>query len=182
MVAAAPTLDTDRLVLRAMTRADIPAIAALAGDAEVATRTANIPFPYSVKDAVAWFEKRRVSGPDRTELVFVLERRRDHAFLGVLGLVIRSRYEPAEIGYWLGKAYWNQGYMTEAVRRVLGFAFDEFDFAAVRAAAFPDNAASIRVQEKLGMRLVGREVHPAPARGGDREVEVREIVRPARAP
>ena len=179
MVAEAPTLDTDRLVSRAMTRADVPAVAALANDAEVATRTASIPYPYSVKDAASWFERHRAAGQDGSGLVFALERRSDSEFLGALGLIIGSEDEPVEIGYWLGRPHWNRGCMTEAIRRIIAFAFKEFGFPAVRAAAFPDTAASICVQEKVGTGLVGREVQPAPARGGDREVEVREISREA---
>jgi 8-oxo-dGTP diphosphatase len=81
------------------------------------------------------------------------------------------------MGYWLGRPFWNQGYMTEAIRRLLDHAFTELGVTVIRAAAYPDNPASMRVQEKVGMTFVGREMEPAPARGGDKEVFVREITR-----
>jgi 8-oxo-dGTP diphosphatase len=170
-------LDCDRIALRPLRRSDAPSIAALAGDKSVATRTASIPYPYTLEDAQAWVDQRLESDIHDHEIVLVLERRTDGALLGAAGLILRDGGDPPSVGFWLGRPFWNQGYMTEAVRRLLDYAFDELGADAVWAEAFPDNAASIRVQEKLGMTYVGRAVQAAPARGGDREVEVREIRR-----
>lgn len=112
-------------------------------------------------------------------MVFAIEHKRDRVLLGAIGLLVTETREPAPMGYWLGRPYWNQGYMTEAIRRLLDYAFLELNVTAIRAAAYPDNPASMRVQEKAGMTFVGREMEPAPARGGDREVLVREITRAA---
>lgn len=172
-----PTLACDRLVLRPLTRADIPALVPLADDAEVATRTASIPYPFTRQDAEAWMEKLRRSGDRAKQIVFALERREDNAFLGALGFEVAGVGEPAVIGFWLGRAYWGRGYMAEAIRRLLAYAFEEVGVIAVRAAAFPDNLRSIRLQERLGMRRVGHEIRPAPARGGDRLVVVYELSR-----
>ena len=113
------------------------------------------------------------------ERVFAIERQADRAFLGLIGLVFADGDAPPSLGFWLGRPYWNQGYMTEAIGLVLDFAFTALNVAAVRAEAFLDNPASQRVQEKAGMAYVGREMQAAPARGGEREVEVREIRREA---
>ena len=101
----------------------------------------------------------------------------DDAFLGAIGLVFAVHEPEAEIGYWLGRPHWNQGYMTEAVERMLRYAFETLGLERVRGGAFPNNPASLRVQLKCGMSLVGREMQPAPARGGDREVVVLAIRR-----
>jgi len=69
--------------------------------------------------------------------------------------------------------------MTEALRRLLRFAFAELRYPVIRAAAAPANRASIRVQEKLGFRPAGRGVEHAPARGGPIEVELRILPREA---
>jgi RimJ/RimL family protein N-acetyltransferase len=170
------TLETERLILRPMRRSDAAAILALAGDEAVATKTASIPYPLTLREAERWLDRHLRAGDDQ-EVVFAIEHKQDGAFLGAIGLLVTGSQEPAPMGYWLGRPYWNQGYMTEAIRRLLDHAFADLGVAAVRAAAYPDNPASMRVQEKAGMTFVRREMEPAPARGGDKEVLVREITR-----
>lgn len=58
----------------------------------------------------------------------------------------------AEIGYWIARPWWGRGYMTEAVREVLRYAFLVENLAAVRAGYYEGNEGSRRVQEKAGMR------------------------------
>ena len=68
--------------------------------------------------------------------------------------------------------------MTEAVRRVIAYAFTRRSVPAVRACTFLGNAASARVQEKVGMRPIGNEPRHAPARGCcRRESDVHELRR-----
>lgn len=171
-------LETERLILRPFRRSDVAAIVALAGDEAVATKTASIPYPLTIRETEIWLDRHlRSSGEE--EVVFAIEHKRDRVLLGAIGLLVTETREPAPMGYWLGRPYWNQGYMTEAIRRLLDYAFLELNVTAIRAAAYPDNPASMRVQEKAGMTFVGREMEPAPARGGNREVLVREITRAA---
>jgi RimJ/RimL family protein N-acetyltransferase len=171
-----PVLETRRLILRPMRRSDVSAIVDLAGDEAVATKTASIPYPLTFQEAEGWLD-RHLRSDGGNELVFAIERKEDQTFLGAIGLMVPETPEPAPMGYWLGRPFWNQGYMTEAIRRLLDHAFTELGVTVIRAAAYPDNPASMRVQEKVGMTFVGREMEPAPARGGDREVFVREITR-----
>lgn len=57
-----------------------------------------------------------------------------------------------EVGYWLGRAYWGRGLVTEALRAVTAAAWDEPDVARVYAMVFAWNRASMRVLEKAGYR------------------------------
>jgi RimJ/RimL family protein N-acetyltransferase len=171
-----PTLETERLILRPMRRSDVDAIVALAGDEAVAAKTASIPYPLTYRQAEGWLD-RHLREDSGKEVVFAIEHKADRVFLGAIGLMIGGPRQPAPMGYWLGRPFWNQGYMTEAIRRLLDHAFADLEVIAVRAAAYPDNPASMRVQEKAGMTFIGREIEPAPARGGDRVVLVREITR-----
>jgi RimJ/RimL family protein N-acetyltransferase len=77
---------------------------------------------------------------------------------GGIGLVLMSDVErvSAEIGYWLGEAYWGRGVVTEAVRALTAQAFRQFDLTRIFALPFADNHASIRVLEKAGYALEGR--------------------------
>ncbi|NJP06765.1 MAG: GNAT family N-acetyltransferase [Chloroflexaceae bacterium] len=62
----------------------------------------------------------------------------------------------AELGYTVQPAYRGQGYATEAGRALIAWAFAQPGLQRIRAEALPDNAASIRVLEKLGFQLVQR--------------------------
>ena len=61
----------------------------------------------------------------------------------------------AELSYWLGEPFWGRGIMTEAVRRMCGYAFGPRGLARIYAAPYAFNAGSRRVLEKAGFRLEG---------------------------
>jgi RimJ/RimL family protein N-acetyltransferase len=61
----------------------------------------------------------------------------------------------AELGYWVGKSYWNHGYCTEAARAVVRFAFEDLGLRRVFAQRYRRNPASGRVMQKAGMRHEG---------------------------
>ena len=77
---------------------------------------------------------------------------------GLLGCIdVRFPRHPrqADIGYWLGVPYWNNGYMTEALRLVCHFSFVHLDAARVYTTAFTSNVASRKVLEKNGFSVDG---------------------------
>jgi ribosomal-protein-alanine N-acetyltransferase len=62
----------------------------------------------------------------------------------------------AEMGYWLAEPYWGKGWMTEAVARFTGYAFEQFGLRRIYAEPYATNTASCRVLEKAGYTLEGR--------------------------
>jgi RimJ/RimL family protein N-acetyltransferase len=160
------TLTTERLILRPVARDDLPDVLALAGDAAVAETTGSIPHPLSGTDVEAWWTASSGDNPR----VFAIVRAADKAFLGAITLTFSEDRTRAELGYWIGHPYWGQGYATEAVRRLLRFAFGELKLGSVEAEVFTGNDASMRVLAKTGFREVGSATRHAPVRGGDREV------------
>ena len=158
-----PRLETHRLLLRPPEYSDASAITTWLGDYDVAKNLASAPHPYREADALAFVTRaaeRRARGEG---FCFSVLRKPDELFLGDCALSLKDgRYE---IGYWFGKPYWNQGYATEAVRRLLGFAFHDLKAEAVWAGWFHDNPASGRVLEKLGFRPDGASPRASLARG-----------------
>ena len=71
----------------------------------------------------------------------------------------------AELGYWIGKPYWGKGYATEAVRALIGHAFEADGFDYLTAGHFTDNPASERMIRKLGFVALGEEMRDCAARG-----------------
>ena len=74
--------------------------------------------------------------------------------IGLTGLNPYKENEP-EIEWKLGAAYWNKGYATEIGRELLSAAFRTTDIAGVYGMAEPENAASRRVLQKIGMQFLG---------------------------
>jgi RimJ/RimL family protein N-acetyltransferase len=62
----------------------------------------------------------------------------------------------ASMGYGLARRFWGQGYMTEAAAALVKFGFEELNVDRVSADAEPENVASVRVLEKVGMRRIGQ--------------------------
>ncbi len=159
-------LTTPRLILRPVARDDLPRILALAGDAAVAEMTGAIPHPLTAADVEPRFASGQTDGH-----TFAITRQDDLEFLGMVSLALaKESGRLPRLGYWIGRPYWGQGYATEAVRRVLRFAFGEMKLSEIEAGVFPGNDASMKVLTKTGFRETGRVMRPAPARGGGREV------------
>ena len=75
--------------------------------------------------------------------------------IGAIGLIIDKRFNRAELGYWIAKEYWNQGYCTEASKAILKYGFHELDLQRITASYIIRNPASGKVMEKIGMTKEG---------------------------
>ena len=151
MATAFPLLTTPRLLLRAFAEADTPHLITLAGSYEVARNTLNIPHPYTEADARHWLHITQQGYAQHTAYAFALELRATGEFIGGMGLALESRFDRAEVGYWLGQPYWGQGLATEALAAVLHFGFTELGLNKIYATHHADNPASGRVMLKNGM-------------------------------
>ncbi|HXN89764.1 MAG TPA: GNAT family N-acetyltransferase, partial [Methylocella sp.] len=129
-------LETERLVLRRPTLADVKAIARLANDRRIAENTRRLPHPYSQDHAVDFV---RAVANDRPETVFLIEHH--HVPIGMVGIDWREPAMP-ELGYWLGVEYWGRGFGTEAARAVIDFIFEAFDVEQLISGARVANPAS----------------------------------------
>jgi 8-oxo-dGTP diphosphatase len=166
-------LETRRLLLRAPRLEDVDAFTRLLGDEAVVHYTARIPHPFTLEDAREFLS--RPSTGD--EIVWVITARADGAVLGAIGLDALQVPEGPALGYWLGRPFWGAGIMSEAVARVLRYAFEDMVAAKVRSNAHPDNLASRRVLKKSGFTFTGSGTIDAPSRGGTMAVENCEIAR-----
>ena len=156
-----PVISTERLTLRGPVRSDAEAIYRLASDLNVTGQTSQMPHPYGMADAEAFLD--RAMGADfHAEPTFAIE----HRNFGVVGVLSFDAGERPELGYWLGRPYWNRGYMTEAVRGALKWARRDWRKNVVVAGHFADNPASGQVLCKSGFLYTGDvELRPSAARG-----------------
>jgi RimJ/RimL family protein N-acetyltransferase len=147
-----PTLSTERLLLRGVVNSDADRMVELANDLVVAAMTTSMPHPYTQADAEHWLARCRRADWDR-EAYFVIEHR-NFGVVGGLGFKPGPRGRP-EIGYWLGRPYWNRGYATEATRAALDWARRDWRRSLVVAGHFADNPASGQVLCKAGFLYTG---------------------------
>jgi RimJ/RimL family protein N-acetyltransferase len=147
-----PTLSTERLLLRGPVHSDAERLAALANDASVAKMTTSIPHPYDLADAEAFLDLSMTRDWDR-EPNFVIEHR-NFGLVGGIGFKPGPNGRP-ELGYWLGRPFWNRGYATEACRSVLDWVRRDWRRKLVVAGHFADNPASGQVLCKAGFLYTG---------------------------
>jgi len=147
-------LETKRLLLRPLELSDADLMLPLVNDYDVAANTLNIPFPYPDDMAAEFIARAQSYWQDGSAYTFAIVRKDDTTFMGCIGLHPNS-HRAAEMGYWLGKLFWGQGYATEAASRLLHYAFEELDLNRVFASHFASNLASGRVMQKAGMTYEG---------------------------
>ena len=142
-----PIIRTERLLLRPFSMGDAPAVQTLAGDREVASTTLNIPHPYEDGTAEEWIGTHQGTFERGESVVFAIVLRSDDSLVGAIGLEVRRRHARAELGYWIGKPYWNNGYCTEAAQAVVRHGFEDLGLARVFARHMSRNPASGRVMQ-----------------------------------
>jgi ribosomal-protein-alanine N-acetyltransferase len=150
-----PQLRTERLILRPFDVSDATIVQRLAGAKEIADTTLNIPHPYPDGAAEAWISSHSGRYADGESVIFAVIERQLGSLIGSVGLEISAAHAFAELGYWIGQPYWNQGYCTEAARKTLGHAFDDLGLNRVQARHLTRNPASGRVMQKIGMSHEG---------------------------
>jgi RimJ/RimL family protein N-acetyltransferase len=158
-------LETERLMLRRPTLADVKAIARLANDRRIAENIRRLPHPYSHDHAIEFV---RATAADDRSTVFLIEH--NYTPIGMVGVDWREPDAP-ELGYWLGVEHWGQGFGTEAARAVIDFTFEEFDLEHLISGARVSNPTSRNILEKCGFQWSGVELHRFEALGSSTPVD-----------
>ncbi|MFQ5738018.1 MAG: GNAT family N-acetyltransferase [Acidobacteriota bacterium] len=146
-----PVIKTERLILRPFKLSDSPQVQHLASDKEIASTTLTIPHPYESGVAEDWIGTHAQRFQEGKAAVFALERQEDGRLLGAIGLEISPVHSRAEMGYWIGKPFWNRGYCTEAAAEMLRFGFEVLALNRIQARHFTRNPPSGKVMRKIGM-------------------------------
>jgi RimJ/RimL family protein N-acetyltransferase len=141
-------LDCGPCVIRSWRLEDAASLARHANDRRVSINLRDrFPFPYSLEDAKGYLA---FVTSEKPETSFALEVNGEA--VGGIGLMLHGDVErvSAEIGYWLGVAFWGRGIVPAALRELTRYAFAQHPLTRIFALPFTTNAASIRVLEKVG--------------------------------
>jgi len=147
-------LSTERLLLRPVTTEDIPAYTKHFVDYEVIRHlSGHIPWPYPDDGVKDWFENHifKLQGDNRWFWGLFLHSELDELIGGV---ELWKPGTPENRGFWLGRHYWGNGYMTEATDAITALAFNELGFDKLVFSNAKGNVASARIKQKAGARLM----------------------------
>ena len=150
-----PRLETERLILRKVTREDAEDIFAYGSDEEV-SRYVTWDTHQSMEDSLGFISFIEQQYANKSIAPWAIEFKEDGRMVGTVDFVLwRPKHQLAEMGYVLNKEYWGRGIMTEAAGELVRFGFTQMDLVRIQARCFVENPGSSRVMEKIGMSYEG---------------------------
>lgn len=152
---ATPIAVTERLLLRELTMDDAPFIFQLLNDpdwvrfiGDRGVRTHEDAQGYLTRGPIAMYARHGFG-------LWIVVRRDDGTPLGMAGLIKRDSLPDVDIGFAFLPAYRGAGYARESAEAVMALAWSRYGLTRVVAIASPENARSLRLLEKLGLRFEG---------------------------
>lgn len=142
---------TPRLLLRPGFPEDAPALAGAIADEAIVKHLAVAPWPFTLRDAEAFLARPR--DPVLPSFLILERTRSEPKLIGACGLGRRASGS-VEMGYWIGRSFWGNGFATEACAAVVEIA-RALGLRQLEASHFIDNPASARVLDKLGFVSTG---------------------------
>jgi len=147
-----------KVILRAPTRADIPAYVRWFNDPDVTQFLGGNMWPMSQEAEERWFDRML----EKEVLVLAIETLpaagQGGLLIGNCGLHdVDERNRRATLGIVIGeKEYWSKGYGTDAIMTLLRYAFDEINLHKVSLSVYDFNPRGVRCYEKCGFKVEGR--------------------------
>ncbi len=148
-------IETERLVLRQLEDRDAAHFSEYGTDIDVARMTGSFPHPFPLLSAEFKIMDLRAQKRRGLAHPYAITRKGEDTLIGVADLFKRDAESLWEIGYWVGRPYWGNGYVTEACSALLVEADKTLGAGDRVAGAFIDNPNSARVLEKLGFERHG---------------------------
>ena len=144
---------SERLFLRPAWPEDWESLHRGIADERVVRNLATAPWPYTAEDAQGFTNREQDS-----RLPSFMVTLPDEGLIGGAGIGIDKETGEVQLGYWIGRNWWGNGFATEAAKAVLKVA-QAIGYDRVTASHFVDNPASGRVLTKAGFRPTG-EIRP----------------------
>jgi RimJ/RimL family protein N-acetyltransferase len=140
-------IETDRLLLRPLTIADLDEFVTMHAAPEVISTMG----PYSESAAAERLEAYEREWQEHGYGLLAVIERATGRFVGRSGLKYWTQFDETEVGWVLHPSFWGRGFATEAARACLDWGFANLNVPYITAMILPDNARSLRVAERLGM-------------------------------
>lgn len=143
-------LKSDRLILKTPTLADAPDMAKFLNRKDTAHMMSHVPHPYTLDDAQNFITRTTEAIDDK---IFNGIYDYNDNFMGIVSIIPRPNGD--DIGYWLGREYWGNGFMTEACSLTISEYFATTGKSELFVSHFLLNDKSKSVVQKLGFEYVG---------------------------
>ena len=144
------------IAIRPLKTSDVQSICENVKDKIITRYTLQIPHPYRKSDAEKFIKDSQRAWKEKSAYVFGIELKDSKEIIGIVSLdKVDRKNKRCELGYWLGKRYWQKGITSKAVKMILDFAFNHLHMHRVYAGVFASNTASLRVLEKNNFLLEG---------------------------
>ena len=146
-----PQLETERLVLRDLAESDARALFQNYSDEDIAKNFLDAPLT-DMEQAVQFIEAFKAEFRQGEAITWAVALRGTNEFIGTCSYMVEAN-SCAEIGYDLSKAHWGQGLMSEAMRAIIEYGFDELGLQKMKADTLSENTRSVNLLERLGFQL-----------------------------
>ncbi len=146
-------MQTPRLLFRRFTADDLQDLWTIRSEPEV-MRYIGSGRPESLEETRAILNKVLAHWKQHAFGPWALMDKENGSLIGWCGLLYLDDSRDVEIAYGLAKAYWGKGLASEAAAATIKYGFEQLLLARIVAVAWPDNIASQRVMEKLGMKYI----------------------------
>ena len=172
-----PTLETERLIFRALKRTDLYDVHEYASNPK--TSQYLLWEPHDTLDYTREFIEIVISKYKSGEYNdWAIVHKGDDKMIGTCGFTkIDEENNVVEIGYVINPAYWGMGIATEAVERIIDFAFEELQANRIEAKFIYGNDASLAVMQKVGMKFEGYHREAMLVKGKYKTIGVASILR-----
>jgi 8-oxo-dGTP diphosphatase len=151
-----PVLRTKRLLLRPLQSADAAAFHRLINDWDICRKLPDAPFPYPVQLAAEWIAAAAADREAGKAEQFALVEEASGVLIGCAGLRLARDGKSADLGYWIGRKYWRQGFGLEVAARLTSWGLAEMQINKVTATVAEDNEASLAVLARAGFTETGK--------------------------
>ncbi|MFT8322149.1 MAG: GNAT family protein [Bacillus sp. (in: firmicutes)] len=150
-----PSIETERLVLRKLTKADAEGIFACFSNEEVIRYYGQQPLEM-LEQAEGFVDFFTKNYHEKRGIRWGIEQKGKKGIIGTIGFHSwLPKHQRAEIGYELHPDYWRKGYAVEAITRIISYGFKEMDLTRIGAVVFLENKASNQLLAKLGFQQEG---------------------------
>jgi len=147
-------LRTPRLSLRPLLPEDAPEFHRLINDWDICRFLPDAPFPYPAQMATGWIEAAASDRAAGKAHQFAIVH--GATLIGCAGLRLSRDQKSAELGYWLGRRHWGEGFCSEAAARLTEWGFAELSVGKITATVAAENAASIAILRRAGFAQTGK--------------------------
>ena len=149
-------LETERLILRKGTIQDAEEIFENYGKDSLVSKYVVWNQHQSVEDTIKFMKTWQESYESNDSYKWVVIEKETKKIIGSITAVkVDIKNDTVEIGYCFGSQWWNKGYATETLKKVIEFFFEEVEIETLYANHLTANIASGKVMEKAGMKFEG---------------------------